>query len=54
MKIKGWKTIGGAVVIGAAAALDVLGYGQYTQAIMMLGSALGMVGIGHKIEKAAG
>jgi len=53
-KMTGWKTWTGAAIIGVSAALDILGYGQYTQAVMMLGSAFGLVGIGHKLEKATG
>lgn len=51
--MKGWKTWAGAIVIGIGAGLDAAGYGQWAQVAMMAGAALGLVGIGHKIEKAA-
>lgn len=51
--MKGWKTWGGAAVIGIAACLEAMGgeYAVYSKAIMMVGTALGLVGIGHKVEK---
>ncbi len=48
----GWKTWGGAAVLAIAAGLEVRGYEQFAAALMTVGAALGMVGIGHKIEKA--
>ena len=52
MNLNGYKTYIGAAIIGISAALDILGYGQYSQAVMLIGSALGLVGIGHKLDKA--
>ncbi len=49
----GWKTWAGAIVIGIGAARDAAGLGQWSQVAMMAGGALGLVGIGHKIEKSA-
>lgn len=52
--MKGWKTWTGAVVLGLAATLEALGgeYGEWAKAVMMAGGALGLVGVGHKLDKA--
>ncbi len=50
--MKGWKTWAGAGVVGAGAILGFLGLPEISKIVMSLGAALGIVGIGHKIEKA--
>lgn len=50
--MKGWKTWTGAALVAASAALDFLGLGAYAEIALYAGNALGLVGIGHKIEKA--
>ena len=49
--MKGWKTWAGAAIIGAGAILEYMGHGGVADALIMLGAALGLVGLGHKIEK---
>ncbi len=49
--MKGWKTWAGAAIIGAGAILNFLGLPEFGKIVMGLGAALGVVGIGHKIEK---
>lgn len=51
MNFNGYKTYIGAAIIALSAGLDVLGYGQYSQVLMMIGSTLGLVGVRHAIEK---
>ena len=58
MKISGWKTITGMVLVaigGAMKAIVPLFEGQHEVAnlLLTLGAALGGIGIAHKIEKAA-
>ena len=50
--MSGWKTWLGAALVGCAAAARALGYEAISEVLLMLGAALGAVGIGHKIEKA--
>ena len=49
--MKGWKTITGALIIGAGAALKFLGYDGIAETVMAVGGALGLVGVGHKLDK---
>jgi len=49
--MKGWKTWAGAALIGVGAALKAMGYEQYAEIVLALGAALGLVGVGHKLEK---
>ncbi len=49
--MKGWKTWSGAVIVAAGAVLEYLGYPEIAKTLMALGAALGLIGIGHKIEK---
>lgn len=51
--MRGWKTWTGAATIGLSAALKAVGgeYAQYAEILVMVGGALGVVGIGHKVEK---
>ena len=51
--MKGWKTWAGAAIIGVGAGLEVLGYGEVAKAAMAFGGALGIIGVGHKIEKSS-
>lgn len=50
----GWKTWGGAILVGVAAAGKLLfpEYAEYFDLMLKFGAMLGLVGIGHKIEKA--
>lgn len=47
----GWKTWTGAFFVALGAVLTFLGYEELSKAIMGLGAAIGVVGLGHKIEK---
>lgn len=47
----GWKTWAGAGFIAAGAVLEYFGYSDLAKGILMVGGALGLVGLGHKIEK---
>ena len=49
--LDGKKTYIAAVFVAVAAALPVLGYPEYSELVMKLGGALGIVGIGHKLSK---
>jgi len=53
--MKGWKTWTGAAIIGLSAALKAAGgeYAQYAEILVMVGGAFGLVGIGHKADRAA-
>jgi menaquinone-dependent protoporphyrinogen IX oxidase len=50
----GWKTWAAAILIGACSAARFLGWidDKMVELIMSLAAALGLIGIGHKIEKA--
>lgn len=49
----GWKTWAGAALVAAGAVAEYFGYPEVAKAVMAIGAALGLVGLGHKIEKAA-
>lgn len=49
--MKGKKTWVAAAIVGVSGVLQFLGYQEVSEAIFMLGGALGLVGIGHKLEK---
>lgn len=49
--MKGWKTWAGAGLIAVSAVLEYLGNAEAGAAVLTLGAALGLVGIGHKVEK---
>lgn len=49
--MKGWKTWLAAGVVAAGAVLEFLGYPEIAKALLALGGAIGLWGIGHKIEK---
>jgi len=53
--MKGWKTWTGATIIGLSAALKAVGgeYEQYAEILVMVGGVFGLVGIGHKADRAA-
>ena len=50
--MKGWKTWLGAALVGASAVVGYTGNSELAKVLLALGAALGVVGIGHKIEKA--
>ena len=50
--MKGWKTWAGAVIIAGSAVLKYFGYSDLAEALLMIGTAFGIIGLGHKIEKA--
>jgi len=49
--MRGYKTWIAAAIVAAGAVLTFLGYEDLSKAIMGLGGALGLIGLGHKIEK---
>jgi len=49
--MKGWKTWTGAAIMAISGILSYMGYGDLAKAILTVGAALGIVGLGHKIEK---
>lgn len=51
--MKGWKTWVGAALIAGAAVLRYFGLDAVAEAIMMIGGAFGLIGLGHKVEKAS-
>jgi len=52
--MKGWKTWGAAALIGVVAAGKYVfpEYAEFFDMLLKLGLAFGLVGVGHKIEKA--
>jgi len=51
--MSGWKTwVGGGLFVSAGLA-GFLGYSDLVQPLLALAAAFGVVGIGHKIEKAS-
>ena len=49
--MKGWKTWTAAGIVALSAILKFMGYEEVAGAILALGGSLGLVGLGHKIEK---
>lgn len=49
--MSGWKTWTAAGLFAASAALRYLGYASIADVVENLATGLGLVGIGHKIEK---
>ena len=49
--MRGWKTWVGAVIIAASAVLKYFDQTELSEALLMIGSAFGIIGLGHKIEK---
>lgn len=52
-RMQGWKTWSGAILIAGSVVLKALGKPHYADMVEQTGIALGLVGVGHKIEKAA-
>ena len=51
--IGGGKTLAGAILIGVAAGLKAFGLVEIGDIVMQVGAALGVIGIGHKVERIA-
>jgi hypothetical protein len=51
MAMKGWKTWTGAGIVAAGAVLTYFGMDEVAKALIGLGGALGLIGLGHKVEK---
>jgi len=51
IKMKGWKTITGAIIVAIGAFLNFTGYVGLADVIMGIGASLGIIGIGHKIDR---
>lgn len=51
--MKGWKTWAGVILIGLSAALKAAGQEDYSQILTLLGTTMGLVGIGHKLDKSS-
>jgi len=49
--MKGWKTWLGIALIAISAGLRAAGYEELSNIVLTVGGAIGVVGIGHKIEK---
>lgn len=52
--MKGWKTWAGALLVGASGVMKYMGHDALAEAILMVGAAVGLIGIGHKLEKTGG
>lgn len=52
LMITGWKTLTGAGLVAAGAVLRYLDLPDAADAVTTIGAALGIIGIGHKVEKA--
>ena len=56
MKVSGWKTITGMVLVAVGGAMQAIvplfeGQHEIAKLLMTLGAALGGIGLAHKIEK---
>ena len=51
--MSGWKTWAAAIILGGSAAAKALGYEAVSEVLLLIGGALGLVGVAHKIEKNA-
>lgn len=49
--LSGYKTYIAAAMMAAKPILEVFGLGAYSEMIMELGIALGVLGVGHKLKK---
>lgn len=49
--MSGWKTWTGAAMVAAVSVLKYYGMDQEAEAVLYFGAAMGLIGIGHKIEK---
>lgn len=49
--MKGWKTWTGAALVAAGAVARFLDHQEIAELILGLGAALGLIGLGHKLEK---
>lgn len=47
----GWKTYTAAFIVAGGAAATALGHPEIARVLYAIGGALGLVGLGHKIEK---
>jgi len=52
--MSGWKTWAAAAIVAGGAILEFLGYGELAKLLYGAGGAIGLVGLGHKIEKSGG
>jgi hypothetical protein len=51
MMMGGWKVWAGAGVIAVSAILRYFGQNEIADLVITVGMAIGLVGVGHKIEK---
>jgi hypothetical protein len=51
--MKGWKTYAGCAIVAAGAVLTFLGHDELGKMVLGVGAALGITGIGHKLDKSA-
>lgn len=51
--MKGWKTWAGAGLIAMSAILKYFGKDELGDMVLTLGAGLGLIGVGHKVEKSA-
>jgi len=51
--MKGWKTWTSAGIVMVVALLEFLGYGSIVGPLYAIAAAFGVVGLGHKLEKAS-
>jgi hypothetical protein len=49
--MQGWKTWIGAAMVASVSVLKYCGMDQEAEAVLYFGAAMGLVGIGHKVEK---
>ncbi len=50
--VGGGKTLVAAIIIGIGAGLKAAGLEPFDDILMQVGAALGLIGIGHKVERA--
>ena len=51
--MRGWKTITGAIIVAVGAVLNFTGYAGLADVVMGFGASLGIIGIGHKVDKSS-
>lgn len=52
--MKGWKTVAGAIIVAIGAVLKYFDMSEVADSVMALGGALGLIGLGHKLDKTRG
>jgi len=49
--LNGWKAYAGAAIAASSAFLGALGMGEYSEMVLAVGTALGIIGIRNRMER---